>query len=109
MALVVLLLIPAFKINPSEAEAKNLPGSGDAFQGRDALAAAGISAGALKPYVVLVEHGSTDQKRALVVKRLDQTDGVDGASAPSELAERRHRDSSRRSLRPTAPPSPRGR
>ena len=41
-----------------------------------------ISAGALKPYVVLVEHGSTDQKRALVVKRLDQTDGVDGASAP---------------------------
>ena len=82
LALVILLLIPAFKINPSEAEAKNLPGTGDAFQGRDALAAAGISAGALKPYVVLIEHGSTDQKRALVVKRLEQTDGIDGASAP---------------------------
>jgi putative drug exporter of the RND superfamily len=82
LALVVLLLIPAFQINPSEAEAKNLPGKGDAFQGRDALAAAGISAGALKPYVVLVENGSTDRTRALVVKRLEQTKGVDGAAAP---------------------------
>jgi putative drug exporter of the RND superfamily len=82
LALVALLLIPAFQINPSEAEAQNLPGTGDAFQGRDALTAAGISAGALKPYVVLVENGSTDQKRALVVKQLEQTDGIDGASAP---------------------------
>ena len=82
LALVILLLIPAFKINPSEAEAKNLPGTGDAFQGRDALTAAGISAGALKPYVVLVEHGSTAQTRALIVKRLEQTDGIDGAAAP---------------------------
>ena len=83
MALVILLLIPAFKINPSEAQAKNLPGSGDAFQGRDALAAAGISAGALKPYVVLVENGATTQNRALIVKRLEQTDGIDGATAPA--------------------------
>jgi putative drug exporter of the RND superfamily len=82
LALVVLLLIPAFKINPSEAEAKNLPGSGDAFQGRDALGAAGLSEGALKPYVVLVEHGATPQNRALIVKRLEQTQGIDGASAP---------------------------
>src|SRR5215470_7287333 len=82
MAVVILLLIPAFKINPSEAEAGNLPGNGDAFQGRDALTAAGISAGALKPYVVLFEHGSTDQRRALVVKQLEQTEGVDGATAP---------------------------
>jgi putative drug exporter of the RND superfamily len=82
LALVILLLIPAFKINPSEAEAKNLPGNGDAFQGRDALTAAGLSAGVLKPYVVLIENGSTPQTRALVVRRLEQTDGIDGASAP---------------------------
>ena len=81
-ALVILLLIPAFKINPSEAEAKNLPGSGDAFQGRDALGAAGISEGALKPYVVLVEHGANPKNLALIVKKLEQTEGVDGASAP---------------------------
>ena len=82
IAIVVLLLIPAVKLNPSEAEAKNLPGTGDAFQGRDALSAAGLSEGALKPYVVLIEHGSSDPVRALVVKRLRETEGVDGASAP---------------------------
>ncbi len=82
IAIVVLLLIPAVKLNPSEAEAKNLPGTGDAFQGRDALSAAGLSEGALKPYVVLIEHGSSDPVRALVVKRLRETDGVAGASAP---------------------------
>jgi RND superfamily putative drug exporter len=82
MAVVILLLIPAFKINPSEAEAKNLPGKGDAFQGRDALGAAGISEGALKPYVVLVEHGANPQNLALIVRKLEQTNGVDGASAP---------------------------
>ena len=82
IALVILLLIPAVKLNPSEAEAKNLPGSGDAFQGRDALSAAGLSEGALKPYVVLIENGSNDQIRALVVRRLQETEGIDGASAP---------------------------
>jgi RND superfamily putative drug exporter len=83
IAIVILLLIPAAKLNPSEAEAKNLPGSGDAFQGRDQLAASGISEGALKPYIVLIEHGSSDRVRALVVKRLRETEGVDGASAPA--------------------------
>jgi putative drug exporter of the RND superfamily len=82
LAIVALLLIPAAKLNPSEAEAKNLPGKGDAFQGRDQLSAAGLSEGALKPYVVLIEHGSNDRVRALVVKRLRETEGVDGASAP---------------------------
>jgi len=83
IAIVILLLIPAAKLNPSEAEAKNLPGSGDAFQGRDQLAASGISEGALKPYIVLIEHGSSDRVRALVVKRIRETEGVDGASAPA--------------------------
>lgn len=84
MAIVALLLIPAAKLNPSEAEAKNLPGKGDAFQGRDALGAAGLSEGALKPYIVLVEHGSTPETRAAVVRRLEQTDGIDGAAAPPD-------------------------
>src|SRR5204862_3760573 len=51
-------------------------------KGRDASTAAGISAGALKPSVVLGGRGSTPQPRALIVKRLEQTDGIDGASAP---------------------------
>ena len=85
IALVVLLLIPAVKLNPSEAEAKNLPGSGDAFQGRDALSAAGLSEGALKPYVVLVENGSTNQIRAASSRRLQQTEGIDGAVGATAL------------------------
>ena len=43
LAIVVVLLIPAFQINPADAQAKDLPGDGDAFVGRDALTAAGIS------------------------------------------------------------------
>ncbi len=35
-AIVALLLVPASDLNPSDAEAKNLPGKGDAFLGRDA-------------------------------------------------------------------------
>ena len=81
IAIVVLLLIPAVKLNPSEAEAKNLPGTGDAFQGRDALSAAGLSEGALKPYVVLIEHGSSDPVRRSWSSACARRT-ADGASAP---------------------------
>jgi RND superfamily putative drug exporter len=82
LAIVVLLLIPAAKLNPSDAEAKNLPGKGDAFTGRDALAAAGISAGVLKPFDILVENGAEPQKLRMLVSTLEQTKGVAGAAAP---------------------------
>jgi putative drug exporter of the RND superfamily len=82
LAIVVLLLIPAAQLNPSDAEAKNLPGSGDAFEGRDALAAAGISAGVLKPFDILVERGAEPQKLRLLVSTLERTRGVAGAAAP---------------------------
>jgi RND superfamily putative drug exporter len=86
IALVVLLLIPAVKLNPAEAQAENLPGTGDAFKGRDALTAAGISAGALKPYVVLLEGGPavgfSTRQLDLVSSRLAETPGIDGAAAP---------------------------
>jgi RND superfamily putative drug exporter len=82
LAIVVLLLIPAAQINPAEAEAKNLPGSGDAFDGRDALAAAGISAGVLKPFDILVENGAQPQKLRRLVSTLEKTQGIAGAAAP---------------------------
>ncbi len=82
LAIVALLLIPASKLNPSEAEAKNLPGKGDAFDGRAALAEAGISAGVMKPYVVLVENGATPDVLGKVVSAVEQTPGVVGAAAP---------------------------
>ncbi len=82
LAIVALLLIPASALNPAEAQAKNLPGNGDAFIGRDALTSAGISAGALKPFVILVEKDSKPQTLTSIVSRLQQTPGIAGAAAP---------------------------
>ena len=82
LAIVVLLLIPASNLNPAEAQAKDLPGKGDAFDGREALAGAGISAGVMKPFVVLVEHGARPQALRTLVTRLEETPGIAGAAAP---------------------------
>ena len=78
----MLLLVPAVKLNPADAEAKNLPGNGDAFQGRDALAAAGITAGVMKPLNILVEGKTDPQTLRQVVSTVAQTKGVAGAAAP---------------------------
>ena len=75
-------LIPAFQINPADAQAKDLPGDGDAFVGRDALEAAGITAGVIKPFVMLAENASPEQLTT-VVSKLEQTDGIAGAAAPA--------------------------
>ena len=59
MAVVVLLLIPASRLNPSDAQVADQPAAGDADAGRQAIADAGITAGVFKPFAVLVE-GTTD-------------------------------------------------
>ena len=79
MAIVGVLVFYGVQLNPSEAQAKDFPGTGDAINGREALADAGISAGVMKPFVVLVENGA--DRRPIVVK-LNQTPGVAGAVAP---------------------------
>src|SRR4051812_38400562 len=84
VAAVGLLLVGALvycgvHLNPSEAQAKDFPGSGDAIHGRTALAQAGITAGAYKPFVILVEGGD----RQAVVKRVAGVPGVSGAAAPA--------------------------
>ena len=43
LAIVGVLVFFGVQLNPSEAQAKDMPGSGDAIVGRDALASAGIS------------------------------------------------------------------
>jgi putative drug exporter of the RND superfamily len=83
LAIVVLLLIPASALNPSEAEVKNLPGKGDAFAGRAALDKAGISPGVIKPFVVLVEGGASPSTLSTLVSTLERTPGIDGAAAPA--------------------------
>jgi RND superfamily putative drug exporter len=67
------------QLNPNEAQMKNFPGTGTAIAGRDQLAAAGISAGVLKPLNVLVERGGNAEQ---VAARLRTVPGVVGASAP---------------------------
>ncbi len=83
LAIVALLLVPGVQLNPSEAQAKDEAGKGDAVTGLEALDRAGISAGVLKPFVVLGEHCCTPQAAAKIVATLDRTPGVAGAAAPT--------------------------
>jgi putative drug exporter of the RND superfamily len=75
------LVFYGLQLNPSDAQMKDYPGNGDAIAGRDALTAAGISAGVHKPLVVVVEHGAD---RAPIVRKLEQTPGVAAAVAPPD-------------------------
>jgi RND superfamily putative drug exporter len=77
-AIVGVLLFYGFQLNPSEAQAKDFPGKGDAIAGRQALAAADISPGAIKPFVILTSADQADS----VVAAIKDVKGVDGASAP---------------------------
>jgi len=81
LVIVGLLVYEGLQLNPSEAQAQYFPGRGDAIEGRAALAKAGISAGVMKPFVVLVEHGANPKAVAV---RLSSDPGVQGAAAPRE-------------------------
>jgi putative drug exporter of the RND superfamily len=84
LVIVALLLVPASQLNPAEAQAKDLAGAktADAVVGLNELTHAGISPGAIKPFVVLVERNPGPQALRTVVKRLQATPGIDGAAAP---------------------------
>jgi putative drug exporter of the RND superfamily len=79
LAIVGLLVYSGFQINPSEAQAKDLPGKGDAIAGRSALVSAGITPGVFKPFEVLVENGASP---APIAAKLQKTRGIVGAVAP---------------------------
>jgi RND superfamily putative drug exporter len=75
------LVYYGFQLNPNEAQMKNVPGKGDAIAGRDALTAAGITPGVLKPLDVLVENGGDPEA---VAERLRHVDGIIAAVAPKD-------------------------
>jgi putative drug exporter of the RND superfamily len=81
LVIVGTLVYYGVQLNPSEAQAKDFPGKGDAIAGRTALADAGISAGVMKPFVVLVENGAD---REPIVAKLRDTEGVAAAVAPPD-------------------------
>jgi putative drug exporter of the RND superfamily len=78
-AIVGVLLAFGFQLNPSEAQAKDFPGKGDAIAGRQALARAGIPPGVFKPFVILTPTGQVRQ----VSERVRNVEGVEGAVAPA--------------------------
>jgi RND superfamily putative drug exporter len=84
LAIVALLLIPASKLNPAEAQAKDLAGAktADAVVGLNELRSSGISPGVTKPFVILVEHNPGAEALDTAVSRLQSTPGIAGASAP---------------------------
>ena len=84
----------ALQLNPSEAQAKDLPGSGDAIVGRDALADAGhLAPACMKPFDVLVEHGADrgadrgEAARDARHRRRRRAAGPSGARAATALVE----------------------
>jgi putative drug exporter of the RND superfamily len=79
-AIVGVLLVFGFQLNPSEAQAKDFPGKGDAIAGRQALADAGISPGAIKPFVILTPTSEVGE----VVSRVQNVSGIVGAAAPPD-------------------------
>ena len=81
IAIVAVLAGIGTQLNPNESQLKNFPGSGDAIAGRDALTAAGISPGVMKPFSVLVERGAN---AGTVAAKLNGLDGVAGAVAPTD-------------------------
>jgi len=90
LAVVGALVFFGVQLNPSEAQAKDMPGSGDAIVGRDALTAAGISPGVIKPFDVLVEHGAAPGP---IAAKLRTVPGIIGAVAPTGPQWRRGDDS----------------
>ena len=82
MAIVILLLIPAAQINPSDAEVARQPAAADAAAGREALAVAGITAGVFKPFTILIEGTSDSGKVEAIAGSVAGTDGIAAVTAP---------------------------
>src|SRR5262252_7807351 len=80
LAVVGVLVAYGLQMNPNEAQLKNFPGAGTAIAGRQMLADANISPGAMKPFIVLVEHGGAANAVAAKVRAVP---GIVGAAAPA--------------------------
>ena len=81
-AIVVALLYYGLQLNPADAQAQDLPGSGPGHRGAEVLREAGITPGVHKPFQIAVEGAVTEQKLERVASALDGAEGIAGASAP---------------------------
>jgi RND superfamily putative drug exporter len=79
------LLFYGLQLNPADAQAKDMPGSGDAHAGYQMLRAAGISSGVLNPFQVVVEGPATPQQLDAIATAVRRDPGIAGAT-PSPTA-----------------------
>ena len=79
-----MLLFFGVQLNPASAQAKDIPGAGDAHIGYQTLTAAGISPGALLPMQIVVEGPAAAGDLSSVVRRLEATPGIVGAAVPTQ-------------------------
>ncbi|HEX9352140.1 MAG TPA: MMPL family transporter [Gaiellaceae bacterium] len=79
---VTLVVLPAFHINPSDAQLKNEPAIGDAAAGQQAITQSGIPDGVYLPHVVLVEKDASPATLEQVAHAVARTPGIYGAAAP---------------------------
>ena len=82
VVIVALFVYPAFHMNPSDAELKKEPGSGDAEAGKGAITASGIPDGVYLPYVVVAEGNVATERVARVATTVGAADGIYGSAAP---------------------------
>jgi RND superfamily putative drug exporter len=80
IAVVAVLAGIGTQLTPNEAQLKNFPGSGTAIAGRDALTAAGVTPGVMKPFNVLVENGGNPRE---IAAKLRTVPGIAAAVAPT--------------------------
>ncbi len=79
VVVVGLLVYSGLQLNPAEAQAKDIPGSGAAIIGRALLTDAGITPGVMKPFEVLVSGGASTTP---VLAKLKATPGIESVVAP---------------------------
>jgi RND superfamily putative drug exporter len=82
LVIVGALLYYGVQLNPGDAQAKDFPGGGEAHQGAQVLRDAGVTDGVHKPFQIAVEGDFTPEQLEQVASRLDEVEGIAGASAP---------------------------
>jgi putative drug exporter of the RND superfamily len=84
--IVLLLVIPGVQLNPADPQARALAGpkTEDAVVGLDTLEGAGITPGAVKPFVVVVEGDASQSDVEQVAAAMASALGVSGAAAPPD-------------------------
>jgi RND superfamily putative drug exporter len=82
LAIVAALVYYGVQLNPADAKAADLPGGGDAHRGAEVLRDAQLTEGVHKPFQIAVEGDATEGQLQEVVRRVAETEGIAGASAP---------------------------